>query len=146
MGLKQFVVFTLGKEEYGIDIEYTQEIIRIPQQIIKMPNMPSYVEGVVSLREKVVPVIDLKKRFGLPQTKNGVDSRLLILNANDSIMGTIVDDVSEVLMIDEDSVEAVSSEIAGISGNSVKGIGKIEARLIILLDAMKMKKEMLENI
>jgi purine-binding chemotaxis protein CheW len=146
MSYVEYVVFSLGKEEYGIEITFAKEIIRIPQQITKMPNMPSYIEGMVNLRGKVIPVIDLKKRFGFEQTERSVDSRLLILDLENSLLGITVDDVSEVLKIDDQSVENLSSEISGIGSNSVKGIGKIDKRLILLLDAIKMKTEVFQNI
>jgi purine-binding chemotaxis protein CheW len=145
MSYVQYVVFSLGKEEYGIEISFAQEIIRIPQQITKMPNMPSYIEGVVNLRGKVITVIDLKKRLGFEQTERSNDSRLLILNLENMLLGTIVDDVSEVIKIDDQSIEKLSFEISGIDSNSVKGIGKIDERLILLLDATKMKTEIFQN-
>lgn len=145
MSYVEYVVFCLGSEEYGIEISFAQEIMRIPQQITKIPNMPSYIEGMVNLRGKVIPVIDLKKRFGFEQTERSVDSRLLILDLESSLLGTIVDDVSEVLKIDERSIEKLASEISGIGKNSLKGIGKIDKRMILLLDAMKMKAEVFQN-
>lgn len=145
MSYVEYVVFSLGKEEYGIEISFTQEIIRIPQQISKMPNMPSYIEGVTNLRDKVIPVIDLKKRFGFEQTERTNDSRLLILDLGNMLLGTIVDDVSEVIRIDDKSIEKLSFEISSIGSNNVKGIGKVGKRLILLLDAMKMKTEVFHN-
>lgn len=141
----QFVVFCLGSDEFGIEISFAQEIIRIPRQITKIPNMPSYIEGMINLRGKVIPIIDLKKRFGFEQTERSVDSRLLILNLENLLLGTIVDDVSEVVNIDELSIEILSSEISGIGSNNIKGIGKIDERLIMLLDAIKMKTEIFQN-
>ena len=145
MSTTQYVVFSLGNEEYGIDISYGQEIIRVPQQIIKMPNTPLFIEGVANLRGNVIPVIDLKKRFDFEQTEKTNDSRLLILDLENMLLGIIVDDVSEVLMIEEESVEEFDFEISGISGNSIQGIGKIDDRLILLLDAIKLKKEVFQN-
>lgn len=145
MSFVQYVAFSLGKEEYGVEISYAKEIIRIPKQMTKMPNMPAYIEGVVNLRGKVIPVIDLKKRFGLEQTETSTDSRLLILDLEGMVLGTIVDDVSEVIKIEDESIEKLGSEICSIGNNSVKGIGKIDGRLIILLDAMKLKTEVFQN-
>ena len=145
MSYTQYVVFSLGNEEYGIQISFAKEIIRIPKEITKMPNMPSYIEGVINLRDLVIPVIDLKKRFGLELTETSVDSRLLILDFENMHLGMIVDDISEVLKIEENSIEKLCSEIAGFSNNSVEGIGKIDKRLILLLDATKMKTEVFHN-
>jgi purine-binding chemotaxis protein CheW len=145
MSCFQYVVFLLGKEEYGIEISFAQEIIRIPQQITKIPNMPSYIEGMVNLRGKVIPIIDLKKRFGFEQTEKSVDNRLLILKLENMLLGTIVDDVSEVVKIDDQSIVKLSSEISGIASNSIRGIGKIDERLILLLDVIEMKTEVFQN-
>lgn len=145
MSYVEYVVFSLGNEEYGIEISFAQEIIRIPRQIFKMPNMPSYIEGVVNLRGKVIPVIDLKKRFDFEHTERTNDSRLLILDLDNMLLGTIVDDVSEVIKIEDKSIEKLSSEVSSIGSSNVKGIGKIDKRLILLLDAMKMKNEIFQN-
>jgi purine-binding chemotaxis protein CheW len=137
-------VFNLGNEEYGLQIEYAQEILRIPDEVTKMPNMPSYFEGMINLRGKILPVIDLKKRFEYDQTGRNVDSRLLILDLEDILLGIIVDDVSEVVMIDDDAIEGFKFDIPGVSMNSIKGIAKIENRLIMLLDTSKIKGEIFE--
>lgn len=146
MCLSQFVIFTLDKEEYGIEIAYTQEIIRIPNQITKIPNMPAYFEGMINLRDKVFPVIDLKKRFGNDKAERDVDSRLLILNLNNTLLGIIVDDVSEVVMIDDQSIEKLNFDIPGITIKSIEGIAKRDNRLILLLDALEIKNEIFQHI
>lgn len=145
MSYVQYVVFSLGGEEYGIEIACAQEIIRIPGQITKMPNMPAYIEGMVNLRGKVIPVIDLKKKFGFGLTDGGVDSRLLILNLDNTLLGAIVDDVSEVIKIDESSLEKLSFEISSMGSNTIKAIGKVDNRLIMLLDTSNMKAEVFAN-
>lgn len=144
MSFSQFVVFNLGNEEYGLEISFAQEIIRIPNQITKIPNMPLYFEGVINLRGKVIPVIDLKKRFGNEQTTRSVDSRLLILDLENMLLGTIVDDVSEVIMIDDQAIEQLKFDISGITMNSIKGVAKRDKRLIVLLDALNIKDEIFQ--
>lgn len=140
-----YIVFMLNNEEYGIEISYAQEILRIPNQMTRIPNMPSHVEGVINLRDNVIPVIDLKKRFGFEQTNQCLDSRLLIVNLDNSVLAIIVDDVSEIINIEEDSIEQLNSVISQIGKNSLKGIGKIDKRLILLVDALKLKTEVIEN-
>lgn len=137
----QMVVFFLGKEEYGIDISCAQEILRIPESITKMPDMPSFIEGMLNLRDRVIPVVDLRKRFGLEHMEKGNDSRLLVLNLEGMLFGNIVDDVSEVLSVDEKSIESLYVEIANLGKNCIQGICKVDDRLIMLLDADKLKKE-----
>jgi len=145
MSNSQYVIFSLGEEEYGINISYAQEIMRVPGQITKLPNMPAYIDGVFNLRGKVIPIIDLKKRFDFAQTERNADNRLLVIDLGNMLVGTIVDDVSEVLMIDEASIEKLYSEIAGIGKNCIQGICNMGDRLIVLLDALKMKEEVFQN-
>jgi purine-binding chemotaxis protein CheW len=145
MGSSQYVIFSLGEEEYGLNISYAQEIIRVPDQITKLPNMPAFIDGVFNLRGKVIPIIDLKKRFDFAQNERNADNRLLVIDLGNMLVGTIVDDVSEVLMIDEASIENLYSEIAGIGKNCIQGICNMGDRLIVLLDALKMKEEVFQN-
>ena len=136
----QFVVFNLGTEQYAIDISYAQEIIRIPK-FTKIPNVPVFVEGVFNLRGKVIPVFDLKKRFRFNQTERGIDSRLLILEMDGMKAGIVVDDVSEVIMIDEQSLQNLNDEIVRIGKNSIEGITIINEKIIIILNALELKSE-----
>lgn len=140
MNNSELVIFTLGEEEYGINIFFTQEIIRIPS-LTKIPNSPSFLEGVFNLRGKVIPVFDLKKRFNINQTERNIDSRLLILDLDGMNAGIIVDDVSEVMRIDEQSIENLDDDIVGLSKNSIEGICIVEERIIIVLNASKLKSE-----
>ncbi|MBX4262829.1 chemotaxis protein CheW, partial [Clostridium estertheticum] len=102
MSYCELVVFKLGFEEYAINISYAQEIIRIPK-FTQLPNTPSFIEGVINIRGKIIPVLNLKKRFGIDRSDRGIDSRLLIIELDDMMVGLIVDDVSEVIRIDEES-------------------------------------------
>jgi purine-binding chemotaxis protein CheW len=144
MDSKQLVVFILNQDEYGIEISYVQEIVRVPEQITKIPDAPSFIEGLMNLRGKVIPVLDLKKRYGFTEKERNGDNRLLILNLENSFMGVVVDDVSEVLHMDTGQIEDICAEIRGY-GSSIKGICKVDNRLILLLDALKMKRELVEN-
>jgi len=141
----QLVVFRLGEEEYGIEIGFAQEIIRIPDQITKMPDMPSYIEGLIDLRGKVIPIIDLKKRFGFEQTERSVDNRLLILDLETMLLGIIVDDVSEVIKIENEAIEKLSAEISSLGSNSLQGIARIDERLILVLNALQLKTEVFQK-
>ncbi|WP_243425590.1 chemotaxis protein CheW [Clostridium paridis] len=136
----QLVVFNLGEEEYAINISYAQEIIRIPK-FTRMPNVPSFIEGIINLRGQAIPVFDLKKRFGIEVKERTSDSRLLILDIDGMKAGIIVDDVSEVIRINGGDIQVLDSEIMGISKNSIEGINIIEQRIIIILNASNLKKE-----
>lgn len=140
MNSNQLVVFNLGKEEYAIDISYSKEIIRIPN-FTKIPNVPHYIEGVFNLRGTVITVIDLKKRFEIGDMEKGADGRLLILDFNDLQIGIIVDDISEVIRIDNLTIQNLGTELINISKNSIDGITIMGERLIILLNALKLKSE-----
>ena len=141
----QLVVFRLGEEEYGIEIGFSQEIIRIPAQITKMPDMPSYLKGVIDLRGKVIPIIDLKERFGFRQAERSDDSRLLILDLEDMLLGVLVDDISEVIKIENEVIEKLSVEITSLGNNAIQGIARIDERLILLLNALKLKSEVFRS-
>ncbi|WP_425805637.1 chemotaxis protein CheW [Desulfitobacterium sp. Sab5] len=140
MDLNQLIVFNLGNEEYGINISFAKEIVRIPQ-ITKVPNMPAFMEGIIDLRGQVIPIVDPKKKFGFAQTERGIDSKLLILDLEGMNLGVIVDDVSEVVNISENNVESLNGKIGLIGGKSIEGIYKIDERLILLINALGFKNE-----
>lgn len=140
MSLRQLVVFNLGLEEYAINISYAQEIIRIPK-FTPLPNVPDFIEGIINLRGKIIPVFDLKKRFGIGHTERGSDSRLLILELDGMNAGIVVDDVSEVIRVDEASIQNLSNEIVSISKNSIEGLTIIDQRIIIVLNSLELRSE-----
>ncbi|RJQ21756.1 MAG: chemotaxis protein CheW [Nitrospiraceae bacterium] len=133
----QLVSFTLEKEEYAVDILKVQEINRITE-ITKVPNAPDYVEGVINLRGKVIPVIHLRKKFGLYHKDSDDSSRIIIMDINGITYGIIVDSVSEVLRIPAGTVEPAPPMAATMSSRFIQGIAKLENRLIILIDIDKL--------
>lgn len=130
---EQVVVFELGGECYGVDISLVQEIIR-PPAITAVPRAPEYVEGVINLRGRVIPVINLRTRFGLPGVERGRTARIVVLNVEGQTVGAAVDAVSEVLRIAMSSVEPPGATLSGAAAARLRGIAKLEDRLIILLD------------
>lgn len=132
-GEEQVVVFELGGECYGVDIGLVQEIIR-PPSITSVPRAPDYVEGVINLRGRVIPVINLRTRFGLPGTERGRTARIVVLNVEGQTVGAAVDAVSEVLRIPLTSVEPPGATLAGAASARLRGIAKLDDRLIILLE------------
>lgn len=132
----QLVTFKLGGEEYGIDILRVQEINRMTE-ITAMPKAPFSVEGVINLRGKVIPVINLRKRFGLAMKEFDSQSRIIVIDAG-STVGLIVDSVSEVLRISSDTIEPPPLVTTGTGSEYIMGIGKLEDRLIIVLDIEKL--------
>lgn len=131
--LLQLVTFGIGEEEFGIDILKVQEIIRI-MDITKVPNSPPYVEGVINLRGKVIPVIDLRRRFGLDYREHDSQTRIIVIDLHAMITGFVVDEVSEVLRIRANTVEQPPAVVAGVESEYIKGVGKLDDRLLILLD------------
>lgn len=135
--LLQLVTFAISEEEFGIEILRVQEIIRI-MPITKVPNSPPAVEGVINLRGKVIPVIDLRKRFGLEPREHDNQTRIIVIEIHGMIIGFVVDGVSEVLRIKSDTVEAPPAVVAGVDSEYIKGVGKLDDRLLILLDLDKL--------
>ena len=138
--LIQLVTFKLGEEEFGVDILKVQEIIRM-LPITKVPNAPEFVEGVINLRGKVIPVIDMRCRFGLPPGKRDSHTRIKGMDLQGQVVGFVVDAVSEVLRIPESTVEAPPAVVAGIGSEYMRGVGKLEDRLLILLDLDRLLSE-----
>ena len=132
----QLVTFTLEKEEYAVDILSVQEINRITE-ITKVPNAPDYVEGVINLRGKVIPVVNLRKKFGLDNRETDDSSRVIIMDIQGVTYGLVVDSVSEVLRIPANIVEPPPPMASSMSSMFIKGIAKLENRLIILIDIDK---------
>src|ERR671936_571293 len=130
---QQLVVFHLGAELYGVEIARVHEIIRL-MMVTRVPRAPSFVEGVINLRGKVIPVVDLRRRFGLPQAEHTRSSRIVVLEIGDQVVGIIVDGVSEVLRVNTSTVEPPSPVVAGIDSEYLHGIAKLADRLVILLD------------
>ena len=144
----QLVSFTLGEEEYGIDILKVQEINRM-MEITHVPKCAYFVEGVVNLRGKVIPVLDLRKRFGL-EPNNTKETRIIVVDIDGRTVGLIVDSVSEVLRLPKETIDPTPPMIStSIDAQAIKGVGKLEDRLIIIIDIEKFlsdeEKTMLNN-
>ncbi len=133
MAEKQVVVFKLLSEEYCVDIMEVVEIIRM-QDITKLPDVPVFVEGVINLRGKIIPVIDLKKRFNLNAGSSDENTRIIITNVNNKTTGFIVDNVTEVLRLSLDDIEPLDNETVGIDKDYICGIGKFDKRMLIMLN------------
>lgn len=133
---QQLVVFDLAGEHYGVDIAAVEGIIKL-QAITSVPHAPAFVEGVTNLRGKVLPVIDLRKRFGLPQAQPTKDSRIVVVEMNGATVGMVVDGVSEVLRVGAEAIEPPSPIVTTVDSAFIRGIAKVGERLVILLDLGK---------
>lgn len=128
----QLVTFKLGEEEYGLEILRIQEVNRW-SAVTAMPNAPHYIDGIINLRGRVIPVVNLRKLFGLP-FEHPEQSRIMVVNACGTTIGLIVDNVSEVLRIPAATIETPPEMGVGGTNAYVTGIGKLENRLLLLID------------
>ena len=128
----QIVSFRVGQEEFGLDILRVQEIIR-HQQLTRVPNSPDYVDGVINLRGKVIPVIALRKRLGLDYASEGGQTRIVVLEVQNTVLGFVVDSVPEVLRIAASAVVA-PPRVAKAEREYVSGVARLDDRLLMLLD------------
>lgn len=130
----QLVSFFIGEEEFGADILMVQEIIRM-QPITRVPNAPHFVEGVINLRGKVIPIVDLRKRMNVKGTDDPRKIRIIVVDVSGKITGFIVDSVSQVLRISQSTIEPAPSIIlADIDADYITGVSKLGDKLLILLD------------
>ncbi len=134
--LLQLVSFNIGEEEFGVDILKVQEINRMVE-VTRVPNAPSFVEGVINLRGKVIPIIDLRMRLGLEQREKDKDTRIIVVELHSKVIGFVVDNVNEVLRINKTITEPPPPMVSGINSEYITSIGKLEDRLLILLDLEK---------
>ena len=133
----QLVSFELDKEEYGIEVLKVREIIRmIP--ITKMPNAAHYVEGIINLRGKIIPVVSLRQQFGLVEKDNDTRARIMVMDINGDLMGFVVDSVSEVIRISSSEIQPPPVIVSkGADQESISGVINQADRLLILLDLEK---------
>lgn len=131
---KQVVVFKLGTEEFGASIDSVKEIRKMDdQKITVVPRTKEYIAGVVNLRGKIIPVIDLRLRFGMEKVVNE-SNRIIVIEVEDDVCGVIVDAVNEVIKIPSTSIEVATEMISGINKDYIEGIAKIDSRLVILVN------------
>ena len=139
-GKRQLVVFDLNEEAYGVDISQVREIIRI-QEITRVPRAPEFIEGVINLRGKVIPVVDLRSRFSMPGTERTDEHRIVVVDVSDQDIGMVVDAVTEVSRISSSLIEPPSNVITTNDSEYLTGIVKTDEKLIILLDIAKVIRD-----
>jgi purine-binding chemotaxis protein CheW len=132
-GLLQLVTFHIADDEFGVDILKVQEIIRT-MEITRVPRSPEFVEGVVNLRGKVIPILSLRKRFGIQALPFDKRTRIIVVDLTGMVVGFVVDGVSEVLRISAATVEPPPAIVSGVDSEYINGVGKLADRLLILLD------------
>lgn len=132
----QMVAFKLEKEEFAVDIQQVREVLKMTQ-VTPLPQSAYYIEGVINLRGEVIPVVDLRKRFELAGEARNEQTRIIIVEIKGNDVGLIVDSVTEVLRFLSTSIQAPPTRIAGTRADLIKGVGKIDNRLLIILDLEK---------
>jgi len=132
----QLVVFSLGREEFAVEVTQVREIMRM-EEITRMPKSPHFVEGIINLRGQIIAVVELAKRLNLETGERSGETRIIVVETEDIKVGMIVDSVSEVLRVAADAVEPSPTLATDISAAYLQGVLKQDNRLIILLDLTK---------
>ncbi|MDE5681413.1 chemotaxis protein CheW [Taurinivorans muris] len=129
----QLVSFKLGEEEFAVDILIVNDIIRLVP-ITPVPHAPHFIEGVINLRGRILPVVSFRKRFHMPEVEQTNQTRIIVMVWENQLVGFLVDSVSEVLRIPSNTVESAPPVIAGVGAEYIEGVGKIDDNLLILLN------------
>ncbi len=138
--LLQLVSFKIGDEEFGVDILKVQEINRM-LDVTRVPNAPEFVDGVINLRGKVIPIVNLRRRFGMERIERNKNTRIVVVELGGRIVGFVVDAVHEVLRIPRSVTEPPPSLAGSVKAEYITAVGKLDDRLLILLDLEKILTE-----
>ena len=142
----QVVGFRIGRETFGLPISIVREIVRVPE-ITAVPNAPDYIEGVINLRGRIIPIVDLRKRFGQKSVETSKKNRIVVVELGSRAFGLIVNSASEVMRIPPSEIEEPNNVFQEGELDFVTGVGKVKGRLVILLDVSKiLKRRELSNI
>jgi purine-binding chemotaxis protein CheW len=133
---EHLATFFLGREEYGVDVRLVQEIIRV-SEITQVPRAPEFIKGVINLRGRIIPVVDLKRKLGLGDVEVARQSRIVVVKIKERLIGLLVDGASQVLKVPVSTIEAAPDEVMEIDATAIRGVAKLTGRLIILMDLNK---------
>ena len=131
--LRQLISFSVGEEEYGLELARVKEVIRV-REITWLPKAPSFVRGIINLRGDVIPIIDLRDEFGLDSREDTAQTRVIVVEIEGRLTGLVVDSASQVVRISADQVDPPPPVPGGFSQELITGVGKLEDRLVILLN------------
>ena len=134
--LDQLISFAMGDENYGVDIQTVKEVIRL-REITRLPKAPVFVKGVINLRGDIIPIIDLRERFNMEQQEYTNMTRVIVVEVDGRSVGMVVDSVSHVLRIEEGQIEPPPPCVGKVSEEYIKGVGKVDEKLIVLLHITK---------
>jgi purine-binding chemotaxis protein CheW len=133
---EHLATFFLGREEYGVDVRLVQEIIRVTE-ITQVPRAPEFIKGVINLRGRIIPVVDLKRKLRLGDVEVLRQSRIVVVKIKERLIGLLVDGASQVLKVPVSTIEAAPDEVTEIDASAIRGVAKLTGRLIILMDLNK---------
>lgn len=131
--LNQLISFVVGKEEYGMEILRVKEVIRSPQ-ITPLPKAPTFVKGIINLRGDVIPIVDLREKFGIGSDVETSEMRIIVVDVDGRLVGMVVDSANQVVRIPSDQIEPPPPIVGGTSKEYIKGVGKLDDRLVVLLN------------
>jgi purine-binding chemotaxis protein CheW len=143
--IKQFVCFKLANEEYGIDIQLIQEVIKVPK-VTQIPQMPYFCLGVINSRGNIIPVFDLRKKFHLADREFSGETRILVASLNNEAVSFVVDQVLDNVKFDMARVDPAPAVKMNIDREYIQGLGELEGRMIVILDLEKMHESMMTEI
>ncbi|MDF2523024.1 MAG: Chemotaxis protein CheW [Clostridiales bacterium] len=133
MASRQLVIFKVNNEDFGVEISQVSSIEK-PMEIFKVPNTPEYIEGLINLRGKVHTVFNLRKKFNFPIKEWDDNTKIVITSVNNLNLGFIVDEVNEIMKIEDESIEKAPGVIDSIDSEYLKGVAKLQEKLVLLLD------------
>jgi purine-binding chemotaxis protein CheW len=131
--LRQCISFAVGEEEYGLELLRVKEVIRV-REITALPRAPSFVKGIINLRGDVIPIFDLRERFGLPPRGQTATTRVIVVEVDGRLTGMVVDSASQVVRIPADQIDPPPPVLGGLSQEFITGVGKLGDELVILLN------------
>lgn len=134
--LLQLVSFIIGEEEFGVDILNVQEIIRLVE-MTDVPNAPAFIEGVINLRGRIIPVVDLRERFNFPSRESDDSTRIVVVELERCVVGFLVDAVRQVIRVEREIIDPPPELARSIDSRYITGVAKLDGRLLILLDLNK---------
>src|SRR5262249_44835336 len=132
---EHLATFVLDREEYGLDVHLVQEIRRVTE-ITAVPRAPDFIRGVINLRGRILPVVDLKRKLALGQVELGRASRIVVVRLRERLLGLLVDGASQVLKVPVSKIEPAPEEVVASGGSYIRGVAKLDDRLIILVDLL----------
>jgi purine-binding chemotaxis protein CheW len=132
--MKQLISFTVGAEEYGLELMQVKEVIRM-RQITWLPKAPSCIKGIINLRGDVIPIVDLRDRFGLQSVEQSAMTRVIVVEAEGRLIGMVVDSASQVVRVPADQFDPPPPLVGDRARAFITGVGKMEDKLILTIDA-----------